>query len=48
MKKEILDEICVYNKRGKNKATYELKPEYKETTETVEVTGEENEEEEWE
>ena len=27
--KEILNELCVYNKRGANQGTYELKPEYK-------------------
>jgi len=27
--KDILSEICVYNKRGKNKSLYELKPQYK-------------------
>ncbi|KAF3521503.1 hypothetical protein F2Q69_00050256, partial [Brassica cretica] len=27
--KEILNELCVYNKRGSNQGTYELKPEYK-------------------
>ncbi|KAB2044877.1 hypothetical protein ES319_D01G120700v1 [Gossypium barbadense] len=26
--KEILNELCVYNKRGSNQGTYELKPEY--------------------
>ncbi|KAL9395029.1 hypothetical protein Peur_014314 [Populus x canadensis] len=34
--KEILNELCVYNKRGTNQGTYELKPEYKKT---VEDTG---------
>lgn len=34
--KEILTELCVYNKRGTNQGTYELKPEYKKT---VEDTG---------
>ncbi|CAL1384091.1 unnamed protein product [Linum trigynum] len=29
--KEILNELCVYNKRGSNQGTYELKPEYKKT-----------------
>jgi len=33
--KEILSEICIYNKRGKYKSLYELKPQYKKkTTET--------------
>jgi transcription initiation factor TFIIF subunit beta len=27
--KEVLADLCVYNKRGPNKSTYELKPEYK-------------------
>ncbi|XP_074263624.1 uncharacterized protein LOC141586330 [Silene latifolia] len=27
--KEILNELCIYNKRGTNQGTYELKPEYK-------------------
>ncbi|KAF2310040.1 hypothetical protein GH714_020220 [Hevea brasiliensis] len=27
--KEILNELCVYNKRGTNQGTYKLKPEYK-------------------
>lgn len=27
--KEILNELCTYNKRGTNQGTYELKPEYK-------------------
>ncbi|VVA95365.1 unnamed protein product [Arabis nemorensis] len=31
--KEILNELCVYNKRGSNQGTYELKPEYKKTVE---------------
>ncbi|KAJ0818629.1 putative DNA helicase [Helianthus annuus] len=34
--KEILNELCVYNKRGTNQGTYELKPEYKKP---VEETG---------
>lgn len=34
--KEILNELCVYNKRGANQGTYELKPEYKKS---VEDTG---------
>ncbi|XP_057468792.1 transcription initiation factor IIF subunit beta-like isoform X2 [Actinidia eriantha] len=36
--KEILNELCVYNKRGTNQGTYELKPEYKKS---VEDTGSE-------
>ncbi|KAI7731308.1 hypothetical protein M8C21_002584 [Ambrosia artemisiifolia] len=31
--KEILSELCVYNKRGANQGTYELKPEYKKSAE---------------
>ncbi|XP_010536383.1 PREDICTED: transcription initiation factor IIF subunit beta [Tarenaya hassleriana] len=31
--KEILNELCVYNKRGSNQGTYELKPEYKKASE---------------
>ncbi|OWM80888.1 transcription initiation factor IIF subunit beta isoform X2 [Punica granatum] len=34
--KEILNDLCVYNKRGANQGTYELKPEYKKS---VEDTG---------
>ncbi|KAE9586733.1 hypothetical protein Lal_00004680 [Lupinus albus] len=34
--KEILNELCVYNKRGANQGTYELKPEYKKS---VDDTG---------
>ncbi|MFS7972349.1 putative DNA helicase [Helianthus anomalus] len=34
--KEILNELCVYNKRRTNQGTYELKPEYKKS---VEETG---------
>ncbi|KAK6131004.1 hypothetical protein DH2020_035253 [Rehmannia glutinosa] len=34
--KEILNELCVYNKRGTNQGTYELKAEYKKS---VEDTG---------
>ncbi|XP_071733213.1 transcription initiation factor IIF subunit beta-like [Rutidosis leptorrhynchoides] len=34
--KEILNDLCVYNKRGSNQGTYELKPEYKKS---VEDTG---------
>lgn len=36
--KEILNELCVYNKRGANQGTYELKPEYKKS---VDDTGDE-------
>ncbi|XP_077226101.1 transcription initiation factor IIF, beta subunit [Tasmannia lanceolata] len=31
--KEILNELCIYNKRGTNQGTYELKPEYKKSGE---------------
>ncbi|KVH98411.1 Transcription Factor IIF, Rap30/Rap74, interaction [Cynara cardunculus var. scolymus] len=31
--KEILNDLCVYNKRGTNQGTYELKPEYKKSME---------------
>ncbi|KAI3761227.1 hypothetical protein L1987_51639 [Smallanthus sonchifolius] len=31
--KEILNELCVYNKRGTHQGTYELKPEYKKSVE---------------
>ncbi|KAK8623315.1 hypothetical protein V6N13_118202 [Hibiscus sabdariffa] len=31
--KEILNDLCVYNKRGSNQGTYELKPEYKKSSE---------------
>ncbi|KAL6504718.1 hypothetical protein OROHE_023476 [Orobanche hederae] len=34
--KEILNDLCLYNKRGANQGTYELKPEYKKS---VEDTG---------
>lgn len=27
--KEVLNDLCIYNKRGANQGTYELKPEYK-------------------
>ncbi|XP_010271522.1 PREDICTED: general transcription factor IIF subunit 2-like [Nelumbo nucifera] len=35
--KEILNELCVYNKRGTNQGTYELKPEYKKSAEDVDA-----------
>ncbi|CAL5332204.1 unnamed protein product [Camellia sinensis] len=35
--KEILNELCVYNKRGTNQGTYELKPEYKKSVEDTEI-----------
>eukprot|EP00850_Spirogloea_muscicola_P023680 SM000377S13801 [mRNA] locus=s377:37146:39333:- [translate_table: standard] len=31
--KDIINDLCVYNKRGVNQGTYELKPEYKRKTE---------------
>ncbi|GAB2219582.1 hypothetical protein Drorol1_Dr00007219 [Drosera rotundifolia] len=33
--KEILNELCMYNKRGANQGTYELKPEYKKAAENT-------------
>ncbi|RWW11246.1 hypothetical protein GW17_00025156 [Ensete ventricosum] len=33
--KEILNDLCVYNKRGPNQGTHELKPEYKKSTEEM-------------
>jgi len=39
--KEILGEICVYNKRGPNRSLYELKPEYRgKKQETTTTEGE--------
>nr|DAD22452.1 TPA_asm: hypothetical protein HUJ06_023915 [Nelumbo nucifera] len=35
--KEILNELCVYNKRGTNQGTYELKPEYKKSAEDADA-----------
>ncbi|KAG6422667.1 hypothetical protein SASPL_113044 [Salvia splendens] len=35
--KEILNELCVYNKRGTNQGTYELKPEYKKSVEDTDA-----------
>ncbi|OVA20377.1 Transcription initiation factor IIF [Macleaya cordata] len=35
--KEILNELCVYNKRGANQGTYELKPEYKKSAENADA-----------
>ncbi|URE24737.1 Transcription initiation factor IIF [Musa troglodytarum] len=37
--KEILNDLCVYNKRGPNQGTHELKPEYKKSTEEVDNIG---------
>ncbi|TKW17026.1 hypothetical protein SEVIR_5G338600v4 [Setaria viridis] len=36
--KEILNDLCVYNKRGPNQGTHELKPEYKKSTEDNSAT----------
>ncbi|KAL0913887.1 hypothetical protein M5K25_017379 [Dendrobium thyrsiflorum] len=38
--KEILNDLCVYNKRGPNQGTHELKPEYKKSAETAAVASE--------
>ncbi|XP_043712258.1 transcription initiation factor IIF subunit beta-like isoform X2 [Telopea speciosissima] len=35
--KEILNELCVYNKRGTNQGTYELKPEYKKSAADIDA-----------
>ncbi|KAL6610482.1 hypothetical protein ACP70R_040451 [Stipagrostis hirtigluma subsp. patula] len=35
--KEILNDLCVYNKRGPNQGTHELKPEYKKSTEDTDA-----------
>jgi transcription initiation factor TFIIF subunit beta len=35
--KEILNDLGLYNKRGTNQGTYELKPEYKKSTEDMEA-----------
>lgn len=35
--KEILNDLCIYNKRGANQGTYELKPEYKRTEKEEDV-----------
>lgn len=31
--KEVMSELCIYNKRGPNQGKYELKPEFRKTTE---------------
>nr|CAB3474401.1 unnamed protein product [Digitaria exilis] len=36
--KEILNDLCVYNKRGPNQGTHELKPEYKKSAEDSNAT----------
>ncbi|KAG8055237.1 hypothetical protein GUJ93_ZPchr0001g29756 [Zizania palustris] len=36
--KEILNDLCVYNKRGPNQGTHELKPEYKKSTGDADAT----------
>ncbi|KAL6620514.1 hypothetical protein ACP70R_035653 [Stipagrostis hirtigluma subsp. patula] len=35
--KEILNDLCMYNKRGPNQGTHELKPEYKKSTEDTDA-----------
>ncbi|ERM96200.1 hypothetical protein AMTRI_Chr09g34540 [Amborella trichopoda] len=35
--KEILNELCIYNKRGPHQGTYELKPEYKKSAEEADA-----------
>ncbi|KAF6134675.1 hypothetical protein GIB67_002076, partial [Kingdonia uniflora] len=30
--KEILKDLCIYNNKGANQGTYDLKPEYKKST----------------
>ncbi|XP_006654626.1 general transcription factor IIF subunit 2-like [Oryza brachyantha] len=35
--KEILNDLCFYNKRGPNQGTHELKPEYKKSTEDTDA-----------
>lgn len=37
--KEILNDLCVYNKRGPHQGTHELKPEYKKSTEEMETAS---------
>uniref|UniRef100_J3L4J1 TFIIF beta subunit HTH domain-containing protein n=1 Tax=Oryza brachyantha TaxID=4533 RepID=J3L4J1_ORYBR len=37
--KEILNDLCFYNKRGPNQGTHELKPEYKKSTEDADATA---------
>ncbi|ONK72703.1 uncharacterized protein A4U43_C04F22240 [Asparagus officinalis] len=37
--KEILNDLCVYNKRGPNQGTHELKPEYKKTSEEMDTAS---------
>lgn len=36
--KEILNDLCMYNKRGPNQGTHELKPEYKKSSEDAEAS----------
>ncbi|KAI5000640.1 general transcription factor IIF subunit 2-like [Hordeum vulgare subsp. vulgare] len=36
--KEIMNDLCVYNKRGPNQGTHELKPEYKKSVEDTSAT----------
>jgi len=35
--KEILNDLCVYNKRGPHQGTHELKPEYKKSNEEMDT-----------
>ncbi|KAJ6846757.1 transcription initiation factor IIF subunit beta-like [Iris pallida] len=37
--KEILNDLCVYNKRGPHQGTHELKPEYKKSSEEMDTTS---------
>jgi len=30
--KDLLKDLCIYNNKGSNQGTYELKPEYKKAT----------------
>uniref|UniRef100_A0ACD5WJN5 Uncharacterized protein n=1 Tax=Avena sativa TaxID=4498 RepID=A0ACD5WJN5_AVESA len=36
--KEIMNDLCVYNKRGPNQGTHELKPEYKKSVDDTNAT----------
>lgn len=37
--KDMLKDLCIYNNKGSNQGTYELKPEYKRTTEEQEPSS---------
>ncbi|XP_071732891.1 uncharacterized protein [Rutidosis leptorrhynchoides] len=37
--KDLLKDLCIYNNKGSNQGTYELKPEYKRSTEEQEPTS---------